>query len=175
MALLSAMAIVLVNFIRLPLIPSAQFLEYDPADVPILLAAYFLGPLAGVAVTIVVSVIQGITVSAASGPWGIVMHICATGTMALIVGLVSRPGHFGKRTIIAAITGAAAMIAIMIPLNLIITPIYTGAPRSAVVAMLPTAIIPFNAIKAGINSTAAFGIYAALHGLVPNTTKRGNR
>ena len=37
MAMLGAISIVLVAVIHFPLIPAAAFLEYDPADIPILI------------------------------------------------------------------------------------------------------------------------------------------
>lgn len=163
MGMLCAVSVVLVYFIHISIIPTARFLEYDPADVPILLATYFFGPLSGLAVTLVVSLLQGLTVSASSGFIGIMMHFISTGTMAVIVGLIAKRGHFGKRTTIAAVCGALAMVLMMIPLNLIITPVFMGVPRAAVVELMLPAIIPFNLIKAGINSFAAFGIYGMVN------------
>jgi riboflavin transporter FmnP len=51
-------------------------------------------------------------------------------------------------------------------MNLIITPLYMGAPREAVVAMLPTAIIPFNLIKAGLNAVLTFILYKRVSGFL---------
>lgn len=69
MAMLGAISIVLVSVVHFPLIPAAAFLEYDPADIPILIGTFAYGPLAGLLMTIVVSIIQGVTVSAQSGPY----------------------------------------------------------------------------------------------------------
>lgn len=66
LALLAGVSVVLVYFIRIPLIPLVPFLEYDPADIPIFIGALAYGPLAGVLLTVVVSVVQGLTVSAAT-------------------------------------------------------------------------------------------------------------
>ena len=81
MALLVAVSVVLIYAVHFPLIPAAAFLEYDPADIPILIGALAYGPLAGVCLTVVASLIQGVTVSAGSGLYGIVMHIIATSTL----------------------------------------------------------------------------------------------
>ncbi len=77
MAILVAISIVLVFLVHLPLIPAVPFLEYDPADIPILIGAFAYGPVAGIILTVVTSVIQGMTVSASSGAYGIIMHIIA--------------------------------------------------------------------------------------------------
>lgn len=84
-AMLAAVSIVLVALIRIPF-PPAPFLEYDPADIPIFICTFLYGPVAGLGLTLVVSVIQGTTVSAGSGIIGIVMHFLATGAFALLAG-----------------------------------------------------------------------------------------
>ena len=86
MAMLGAISIVLVAAVHFPLIPAAAFLEYDPADIPILICAFAYGPGAGFLLTVVVSFIQGMTVSAQSGIIGIIMHIFATGSCVLVAG-----------------------------------------------------------------------------------------
>ena len=42
MALLVAVSVVLIYAVRFPLIPAAAFLEYDPADIPILILYLFI-------------------------------------------------------------------------------------------------------------------------------------
>ena len=44
MAMLAAVAVVSVYFIKFPLLPSAPFLEYDIADVPVLIGTMLFGP-----------------------------------------------------------------------------------------------------------------------------------
>ena len=75
MAMLTALSIVLVYLIRFPIFASAPFLEYDMADVPILIGTFLFGPLSGLALTAVTCVIQGLTVSAGSG-WSALSCIC---------------------------------------------------------------------------------------------------
>ena len=159
LGILAAVSVVLVAIVHFPLIPAAAFLEYDPADIPILLGTFALGPAAGLLLTVVASVIQGVTVSAASGWYGILMHVIATGTYVLVAGNIYKANKTKKQAILALVCGTLAMAAVMIPANLFITPIFMGAPRAAVAAMLPTAIIPFNLLKAGINSIVTFLLY----------------
>ena len=88
MGMLVAVSIVLVYFIHFPIFPAVAFLEYDPADIPILIGTFAFGPLAGVILTVVTSVVQGVTVSAASGLYGIIMHIIATSVLVLVAGII---------------------------------------------------------------------------------------
>lgn len=82
LGVLAACSVVLMLAVRIPF-PPAPFLEYDPADIPILIGTFLFGPIWGFGLTVVVSVLQGMTVSAGSGWIGIVMHVAATGCFAL--------------------------------------------------------------------------------------------
>lgn len=162
MAMFIAISIVLVAFIHFPIFPAVSFLEYDPADISILIGTFAFGPLAGCVLTIVTSVIQGITVSAASGLYGIIMHIISTCTLVLVAGNIKKLRSGAGWTIVSLVIGCLAMAAVMGVANLIVTPLFMGVPVDAVKALLFPAIIPFNLIKAGINSAVAFVIYKPL-------------
>ena len=164
MGMLVAISIVFVWLIRIPF-PPLPFLEYDPADIPILIGAFAFGPLAGIVLTVVTALVQGLTVSAASGPYGIIMHIIATGSYILVAGFIYRWRKTRKVALIAVICGAVAMILIMIPANLFVTPLFMGLPRAAVYPLLP-AIIGFNSMKAVINGLVTFILYKPLSNLM---------
>lgn len=135
------------------------FLEYDPADVPIFIGTLSAGPIGGLLITIVVSVVQGLTVASTSGPYGPLMHILATGTFVIVAGCIYK--YAKKPTWLALLCGTLAMTLIMIPANIFITPIFFGMPRSAVYPLLPMIII-FNICKAGINSVFTLILYKPL-------------
>lgn len=88
MALLCAMSLVLMYVVRFSIFPAAPYLEYDMADVPILIGTFLFGPVSGLILTLIVSLLQWITVSIASGWVGAVMHFFATGAFVLIAGLI---------------------------------------------------------------------------------------
>lgn len=157
MAMLVAISLLLVN-IHFPIFPPIAFMEYDPADIPILIGTFAFGPAAGILITVVTALLQGFTVSAASGLYGILMHIIATGTYVLVAGFIYK-FHKGKKSaVIALIAGTLAMTAIMVLANLTITPYFMGVPVDAVTALLPF-IIAFNLIKAGVNGLITFLVY----------------
>ncbi len=159
LAMLSAVSVVLVALIHIPVFPAAPYLKYDPADIPILLATFLYGPWYGVAVTVVVSVIQGLTVSADGGPIGIVMHILATGAFSIVAGYIYRARRTIGGAIAALAVGSLTMAAVMAGCNLVLTPLYTGLPVETVAQMLVPVILPFNLIKAGVNSVVTFFVY----------------
>ena len=61
--------------------------------------------------------------------------------------------------VVGVITGAFTMTAVMVLANLLITPYYMGVPRGQVVEMIPTLLLPFNAIKAVVNGAVTLLIY----------------
>lgn len=160
MGMLTAISILLVYLIRFSIFPSAPFLQYDPGAIPMLIASFAFGPLAGLAVTVVTAVIQTLTVSASGGPYGLIMNILATGSFVVTAGLIYHRGKHKTRTraIVALVCGMLAATLIMIPANYIVTPFFTGWPASAVTGILPV-IIAFNLMRTGINAVVTFLLY----------------
>ena len=163
LGLLAALSIVLVFFIHFPIFPTAKFLEYDPADIPIMIATFAFGPWYGLMTTIVVAVVQGLTVSASGGIYGIIMHIVATGAYALSSSLFYRKHKTKKMAAVAIGIGTLTMVVCMFFANLVITPYFLmGAVNSgtvsAVLSLMPF-ILLFNLIKAGANGAITFFIY----------------
>lgn len=162
-SMLCAISVILAYIVHFPLIPSAPFLEYDPADISIILIGLSYGTGWGILATFITSLIQGLTVSSASGWIGIIMHIVSTGMFVLAVSEVY------KRTsqlITALAIGTITMALVMIPVNLIFTGIFMGTGVQTVIKMLIPAIIPFNLLKAGINAVIAGLIFERIKSYV---------
>lgn len=166
-AMLVALSVVLVAIVRIPLIPAAPHLEYDMADIPILIGAFAYGPIVGLTITVVASVIQGLTVSAGSGLYGILMHILATGTLVLVAANIYRIRRTKAGAVVALVCGSIAMVAVMLVANHFITPYYLMAiaglshadAQVMTDASLLVAVLPFNLLKAVINSAITFIVY----------------
>jgi len=162
MAVLAAMSILLVYLIRFPIFPAAPFLEYDPADIPIFIGAFLFGPVGGLVLTGVVCVLQGLTVSSASGIIGILMHFFATGAFVLVAGNIYKKNRTRKGAIIGLSFGIVAMTITMVIWNLALTPFFLGIPVEAVIPMILPIIVPFNIIKAGTNAAITFIVYKSV-------------
>lgn len=138
------------------------FLTFDIKDTIVALAAMIFGPITGVIISLVVALIEMVTVSG-TGPWGFLMNFVATAVFSAVASLVY--AHFPKikKTISGAVVGllfaVVSMTLVMIVMNLFVTPIYYGIPRSAVVDMLVPLLIPFNLIKAVLNASAVLVLY----------------
>jgi riboflavin transporter FmnP len=162
MAVLAALSIVLVALIHFPIFPAAPYLEYDPADIPVLICGFAFGPAAGIAVAAAAAMIQGLTVSAQSGIYGIIMHIAATATYVTVTSLIYRRHKTRKTAAVSLVFGTLAMTVVMALANLVVTPAFTGMPVSAVAELLIPIIIPFNLIKAGVNGIVTFFVYKSV-------------
>jgi riboflavin transporter FmnP len=159
MAMLVAISVLLVYILHFPIFPAAAFLEYDPADIPILIGTFAFGPLAGIILTIIASGIQALTVSAQSGLYGFLMHVIATSSLVLVAGFIYKYKHTLVGSIIALVSGTITMGLVMVVANHFITPHFMGVPTEMVDGMLLPIMLPFNLIKAGINSTVTFLVY----------------
>lgn len=87
------------------------------------------------------------------------MHIIATSTLVLVAGSVYRFRRTRSGGMLGLLLGTLAMGFIMMPANHIITPYFTGWPTEAVDALLLPGILPFNLLKAGLNSVVTFLLY----------------
>ena len=181
MAVLVALSVIMLLLIRFPIFPSAAFLEYDPADIPIFLGTFAYGPLAGFALTVVAAIIQGMTVSASSGFIGIMMHVFATGSFVLVAGNWYQRHKTKKQAVVALVLGCLVWTVSMMIWNYFFTPIFMGMPRvfsalaqvqmptrmdtfmgmprAAVAPMIFPVIVPFNLIKSSVNSVITFLLY----------------
>lgn len=162
LGVMAALSVVLAAVFHFPLFPAASFLEYDPADIPVLLTACIYGPVAGVVITAIVSIIQGLTVSASGGVIGILMHFIATSCFCIAASLPFYKRRTTKSLCFGLVLGTLAMTLAMIICNLIFTPIYTKMPVAQIASMIPTIFLPFNLLKAGINAICTFLLFRPL-------------
>lgn len=165
MGILTSLAIVLACFAR-GIWPGAGFLEYTPADVPVLMGTFMYGPLAGIVMAALVAVIQGVTVSASSGIIGIVMNFISIGVFVLVAGIIYRFKHTLRGAVISLLTGALCGVVIMVLWNMLLTPLYMKVERSVVLAMIPSIILPFNLVRYISNAAITFILYKSTHKLL---------
>lgn len=159
MAMLTAIAVACDIFLRIPNI--GGFLTYEPKDVILTIGAFIFGPIAGLVMALVVCLIEMITIST-TGPIGLVMNFLSS---AVFIGVSSIIYHRNKkmsRAITGLVAGSLSLIAIMLLWNYIMTPIYMGVSREQVLALFIPVLIPFNAIKAGLNSALILFLYKAV-------------
>lgn len=160
MAMLAAMAYVAMLVTR-PLPAVAGFLRYDLKDVIIAISGFLLGPAPALAITLVVSLIEMVTIGT-TGPIGLLMNVLSTAAFVLPSALMYRKDRTIKSAALGLILGVLLMTAVMLAWNYIITPLYMKVPRDVVAGMLLPTFLPFNLVKGGLNAGITMLLYKPL-------------
>lgn len=160
MSMLCAIAYVSVFLTRVlpPIVPSLPFLQYDPKDIIITLGGFIFGPVASLLISVVVSLVEAITVSD-TGPIGLLMNVISTCAFACTAAVIYKKKRTLSGAVIGLVAGCVFMTAVMLLWNYAITPIYMNIPREAVKGMLLPGFMPFNLIKGGLNSAFTLLLY----------------
>lgn len=154
-AMLCALAYIVMVIGRVPVV---LFLSYDPKDVIIALGGLIWGPMISFAVSVVVSFIEMITVSDTA--WiGFLMNVISTCSFACTAAFIYKKKRTLSGAVVGLAIGAACAVVVMMLWNYLITPLYMGFPREAVVELLLPAFLPFNLLKAGLNAALTFLLY----------------
>ena len=158
LAMLAAVSYIIVALIRIPVV---LFLNYEPKDVIVTIGGFLLGPMASFLVSLVVSLVEMVTFSS-TGPIGALMNLLSTCAFACTASFVYKKRHTMAGAIWGLGLGAVMMIAVMLLWNWLITPLYMGVSREAVEGMLLPMFLPFNALKACLNSAFVLILYKPL-------------
>lgn len=164
-SILIALSLVAGYLIHFPILPQAPFLLYDPGSVFLLIGSFKLGPKKGLLMCLITALLFAL-VTGEGGPYGALMNFLATGTLVFISAQIYDFYHTKKGAILGLILGTIFMTLIMIPANLLITPLYLGVQREMVAKMLIPAIIPFNLLKGTISGILTFLLYKRLYPLI---------
>ncbi|MBY6271598.1 MAG: ECF transporter S component [Caldibacillus debilis] len=160
--MLSALSYVLM-LLNFPLPPFPKYLQVDFSDIPALIAAIVMGPMAGVAVELVKNVLDMITTGSETGvPVGHFANFVAGVVFILPVYAIYIRLKNKKGMAIALIAGTVTMALVMSVMNyFILLPLYVmfmnfpalSGPEA--LELVVTAIFPFNVVK-GLMITALF-------------------
>lgn len=136
----------------------AGFLTFDMKDVIIAIGGFLYGPLNALCISLVTSVIEMFTVSD-TGPIGLLMNVLSTIAFVCPAAFIYKRRQTLSAAVIGLVVGGVLMTGIMLLWNYLITPLYMDVPRDVVVAMLPTAFLPFNLVKALMNGALTMLLY----------------
>lgn len=156
-AVLGAMGFALM-YIEFPLPLLPPFLKYDLGDVPALLAAFAMGPLAGVLTELIKCAIFFLSGKGSDGIIGAAANFFAGGALVAAAGLVYRRIHSLRGALLGLVIGSLAMVAVMTAANIFVFLPLWGVPAEQVVTLALTATMPFNLAKGFLTSviTAVF-------------------
>lgn len=139
-------------------IPIILFLKYDPSDVIVTLGGFIWGPMTSCIVSVIVATLEMITVSD-TGILGCIMNIVQTLSFACTASIIYQKKHTLSGALIGLASGWLITVIVMLLWNYLVTPLYMGYPREAVVELLLPAFLPFNLLKGGLNASITFLLY----------------
>lgn len=164
MAMFAAMAYVLAfvaHFLHLNIVPNVPFLNYDPKDIIICIASFILGPSAGFIISVVVSLLEMITIST-TGFYGFVMNVISTCALVIPASIIYKYKKTFKGALLSLLIGFVSVIITMTLWNIIVTPIYMGIDRVVLINNFLGWIVLFNVIKVLINIALTLILYKPL-------------
>ena len=154
-AVFAALAYV-IHFIHIPV----AFLNLDFKDVVMTVAGLYFGPASAVVLSILVPLLEYPT--SETGPYGLIMNILSSGAFVIVASLIYKFKKTLSGAIIALCSACLSMVSVMMVANLFITPYYmahAGITQKDIVQMIPTLLLPFNAIKAVLNAALTLCLY----------------
>ncbi len=162
LSVMTALAYLAVFIFRIPVV---MFLKYEPKDVIITIGGFMFGPLASLLMSLVVSLVEMVTISG-TGPIGALMNFIGTTAFACTAAVVYKRVHTIKGAVAGLAAGTVLMTVLMLAWNYLITPLYMGTDRETVAAMLLPVFLPFNLLKAVLNSAITMLVYKPLSGVM---------
>ena len=156
-------------YLDTPIPPFPPYLQYDPGEVPALIAAFALGPAAGVAVELLKALLISLLRSGElGGPFGVFMNLLAGVTLVTVAGLYYQVEHTRRGALRGLALGIVATTAVMVLANVILTPnpppFGFGLPRAQVISLILPALLPFNLLKGTLSALLTFYVYKRVRG-----------
>ena len=158
MAIFTAFAYALAMAVRFPVPP---FLTLDLKDAAITIGAMACGPISAFFMTAAVALLEFITVGD-TGVYGFIMDLLSSCAFAFTAALIYKYKKTFSGAILSLVSAILVMTAVMVGANLVITPYYMGVSVSAVRALIPTLLLPFNFLKALLNAGVVALLYKPL-------------
>ena len=152
-AVFAALAFGVTLVFRIPV----SFLTFDAKDAILVVASFIYGPIAAVVMSLITSLLE-ISISD-TAVIGALMNFISSATFAGIASLIYKRKRTFNGALIGLFSSVAVTTAVMMLMNILITPFYMGVERSVVISMLPTVLLPFNFAKTLMNGAIAMLIY----------------
>ena len=154
MAMFAALAYGVTFVFRIPV----QFLTFDAKDAILTIAAFIYGPISALIMSLVPALIEFVTISG-TGFWGFLMNFASSACFSFSAAVIYRWKRSFNGAIMGLYLSVLSTTALMMLLNILITPIYMKVSRDVVIDLLPSLLLPFNLAKALMNAAIAMFLY----------------
>ncbi|MFL2116387.1 ECF transporter S component [Marinilactibacillus psychrotolerans] len=176
-AILASLAWIISMF-AFPILPASSFLKIDFSDLPILFGMYVYGPVGGIVIAFIRSLLSFVQKGGEAGlPIGDTAQFIASLSFTLPIYLIiTRYGLKLKKKVVASILGTITLTIVMSLLNWVfLVPAYMAVMGFEVGPLsdyLLLAIIPFNLIKGTIVSVIFFAAFQKLYPWLTKSRKK---
>lgn len=168
LGMLCGLAVIVNLLIHFPLIPSVEFLSYDAKDVIIVIGGFIYGPGSAFIMSVITSLLE--IMYRGGNLLDVLMNVISTCTFACVAAWIYKRDHTRKGAFLGLGIGTVCSVLSMLLWNYIVTPIYFGMPREAVVSILVPGILPFNLLKCGLNTGLTLFLYKPIVGVFRRTS-----
>ncbi|MFR2885001.1 MAG: ECF transporter S component, partial [Merdibacter sp.] len=168
LGMLCALAVIVNLLIHFPLIPSVEFLSYDAKDVIIVIGGFIYGPGSAFIMSVITSLLE--IMYRGGNLLDVLMNVISTCTFTCVAAWIYKRDHTREGAFIGLGAGIVCCVLSMLLWNYIVTPIYFGMPREAVVSILIPGILPFNLLKCGLNTGLTLFLYKPIVGVFRRTS-----
>ena len=138
-----------------------SFLTLDVKDAVITLCGLYFGPLSALFISVLVPLVELITVSD-TGLYGLIMNIISSVSFSVTASLIYKSKKSFYGAILALASAAFVVTGVMMLANLVITPYFMGVDVATMRGMIPTLLLPFNLLKAIVNVGVVLLLYKHL-------------
>ena len=161
-AIAAFIAIAYISSLLFPI--KVQFLTLDIKDAFITIGALYFGPVSGIVMSAVVSLLE-LVFGSDTGIYGFIMNFIGSAAFAAVASLI----YTHKKNLSNAVTGlifaVICMTTVMIAANLIVTPFFMssrGMTAQTIEQMIVPLILPFNLFKGVLNAGLVMLLYKPL-------------
>ena len=164
--MLCALSVIVNLLIHFPMVPAVSFLSYDPKDIIIVIGGFIYGGMTAFIMSVITSFLE--IMYRGGTLLDVLMNVISTCTFACVAAWIYKKRHTRNGALIGLGLGTVCCVCSMVLWNYIVTPIYFGMPREAVVAILVPGIVPFNLLKCAMNAGVTLFLYKPLVTLFRN-------
>ncbi len=124
-----------------------EFLSYDAKDVIIVIGGFIYGAGSAFIMSVITSLLE--IMYRGGNLLDVLMNVISTCTFACVAAWIYKRDHTRKGAFLGLGIGTVCSVLSMLLWNYIVTPIYFGMPREAVVSILVPGILPSTCSNAG--------------------------
>ena len=136
-----------------------MFLTFDAKDAVMAVAGMLFGPGAAMILSLLVPTLELITIGSDTGLYGFIMNVASSMAFSITASVIYKYRKTLGGALLSLGTAVMSVTAVMMVMNLLVTPFFMGTTVAEVVGLIPTLLLPFNLTKALLNAAVVLVLY----------------